>query len=61
MTAIDTNSFAQKYSLRETREYANYIDGKWVKSKTGEDVRESQSRQSGRPGRQFSRSRMPMT
>lgn len=35
MTAIDTNAFAQKYSLRETREYTNYIDGKWVKSKTG--------------------------
>jgi aldehyde dehydrogenase (NAD+) len=35
MTAIDTNAFAQKYSLRETREYSNYIDGKWVKSKTG--------------------------
>ncbi|HEV7238518.1 MAG TPA: aldehyde dehydrogenase family protein [Thermoanaerobaculia bacterium] len=35
MTAIDTNSFAQKQQLRETREYANYIDGQWVKSKSG--------------------------
>jgi alpha-ketoglutaric semialdehyde dehydrogenase len=35
MTAIDTNTFAQKYQLRETREYANYINGQWVKSKSG--------------------------
>ena len=35
MSAIETNSFAQQFSLRETREYANYIDGKWVKSGTG--------------------------
>ncbi len=35
MTAIDTNAFAQKHQLRETREYSNYIDGQWVKSKSG--------------------------
>jgi acyl-CoA reductase-like NAD-dependent aldehyde dehydrogenase len=35
MSAVETNTFAQKYSLRETREYTNYIDGKWVKSGTG--------------------------
>jgi acyl-CoA reductase-like NAD-dependent aldehyde dehydrogenase len=35
MSAVETNTFAQKYSLRETREYTNYIDGKWVKSATG--------------------------
>ena len=35
MTAIDTNAFAQKHRLRETREYSNYIDGQWVKSKSG--------------------------
>jgi alpha-ketoglutaric semialdehyde dehydrogenase len=35
MTAIDTNSFAQKHQLRETREYSNYIDGQWVKSRSG--------------------------
>jgi acyl-CoA reductase-like NAD-dependent aldehyde dehydrogenase len=35
MTAIDTNNLAQKYNLRETREYSNYIDGQWVKSKSG--------------------------
>ncbi len=35
MTVTDTNSFAQKYRLRETREYSNYIDGQWVKSKSG--------------------------
>ena len=35
MTAIDTNTFAQKYQLRETREYSNYINGQWVKSKSG--------------------------
>jgi alpha-ketoglutaric semialdehyde dehydrogenase len=35
MTAVDTNSFAQRHPLRETREYNNYIDGQWVKSRTG--------------------------
>ena len=35
MTAIDTNTFAQKHQLRETREYSNYVDGQWVKSKSG--------------------------
>jgi alpha-ketoglutaric semialdehyde dehydrogenase len=35
MSATATNTFAEKYSLRETREYTNYIDGKWVKSGTG--------------------------
>jgi aldehyde dehydrogenase (NAD+) len=35
MTAIDTNTFAKTYSLRETREYSNYINGEWVKSRSG--------------------------
>ena len=35
MTVTDTNTFSQKYQLRETREYSNYIDGQWVKSKSG--------------------------
>ncbi|HEX6098941.1 MAG TPA: aldehyde dehydrogenase family protein [Thermoanaerobaculia bacterium] len=35
MTVTDTNTFAQKHQLRETREYSNYIDGQWVKSKSG--------------------------
>jgi alpha-ketoglutaric semialdehyde dehydrogenase len=35
MSATATNSFAEKYSLRETREYSNYIDGKWIKSGSG--------------------------
>jgi aldehyde dehydrogenase (NAD+) len=35
MTAIETNTFAQQRGLREPREYSNYIDGQWVKSKTG--------------------------
>ena len=35
MSATATNSFAQQFSLRETREYSNYIDGKWVKSGSG--------------------------
>ena len=35
MTVTDTNTFAQKYQLRETREYSNYINGEWVKSKSG--------------------------
>jgi acyl-CoA reductase-like NAD-dependent aldehyde dehydrogenase len=35
MTVTETNSFAQKYQLRETREYSNYIDGQWVRSKSG--------------------------
>jgi len=35
MSATETNTFARQYALRETREYSNYIDGKWVKSGTG--------------------------
>jgi len=35
MSAIETKSVAEQYSLRETREYANYINGEWVKSKSG--------------------------
>ena len=35
MSVTETNTFARQYSLRETREYANYIDGQWVKSRTG--------------------------
>ncbi|HET8775680.1 MAG TPA: aldehyde dehydrogenase family protein [Thermoanaerobaculia bacterium] len=35
MTVTETNTFAQKYQLRETREYSNYINGQWVKSKNG--------------------------
>jgi aldehyde dehydrogenase (NAD+) len=35
MTVTETNSFAQKYQLRETREYSNYVDGQWVRSKSG--------------------------
>ncbi|MGN6182978.1 MAG: aldehyde dehydrogenase family protein [Thermoanaerobaculia bacterium] len=35
MAATETSSLAQQYGLRETREYANYIDGQWVKSKSG--------------------------
>jgi acyl-CoA reductase-like NAD-dependent aldehyde dehydrogenase len=35
MSATATNSFAEQYKLRETREYNNYIDGKWVKSGSG--------------------------
>ncbi|HEY0158026.1 MAG TPA: aldehyde dehydrogenase family protein [Thermoanaerobaculia bacterium] len=35
MSATAANSFAQQFSLRETREYSNYIDGKWVKSGSG--------------------------
>src|SRR4051812_31608554 len=35
MTAIETNTFAKENRLRETREYSNYIDGQWVKSKSG--------------------------
>ena len=37
MAATDTKSsdFAQKYSLRETREYSNYVNGEWVKSGSG--------------------------
>jgi acyl-CoA reductase-like NAD-dependent aldehyde dehydrogenase len=36
MSAVETNTFTKQYGLREPREYANYIDGKWVKSKTGQ-------------------------
>ena len=35
MSAIETSAFAQQHDLRETREYSNYIDGQWVKSKSG--------------------------
>ena len=35
MTVTETNTFAQKYQLRETREYSNYINGQWVRSKSG--------------------------
>jgi len=35
MSTTETTALAQKYSLRETREYSNYIDGQWVKSSSG--------------------------
>jgi aldehyde dehydrogenase (NAD+) len=35
MSATETNTFAREYKLRETREYSNYVDGRWVKSGTG--------------------------
>ncbi|HYC63021.1 MAG TPA: aldehyde dehydrogenase family protein [Thermoanaerobaculia bacterium] len=35
MSATATNTFARDYALRETREYSNYVNGKWVKSGTG--------------------------
>ena len=35
MSATETTTLAKQYGLRETREYSNYIDGQWVKSKTG--------------------------
>jgi acyl-CoA reductase-like NAD-dependent aldehyde dehydrogenase len=35
MSATETNTFAREHSLRETREYANYINGKWVKAGKG--------------------------
>jgi aldehyde dehydrogenase (NAD+) len=35
MTAIDTKTSSHRDSLRETREYANYIEGQWVKSRSG--------------------------
>ncbi len=35
MSATETNTFARERKLRETREYANYVDGKWVKSGSG--------------------------
>jgi alpha-ketoglutaric semialdehyde dehydrogenase len=35
MSATETNTFAREYKLRETREYSNYVDGKWVKSSSG--------------------------
>ncbi|HEX6640429.1 MAG TPA: aldehyde dehydrogenase family protein [Thermoanaerobaculia bacterium] len=35
MSAIETNTFAREQKLRETREYSNYVDGKWVKSVSG--------------------------
>ncbi|HET7434919.1 MAG TPA: aldehyde dehydrogenase family protein [Thermoanaerobaculia bacterium] len=36
MSATETSTLAKQYGLRETREYSNYIDGKWVKSKSGQ-------------------------
>jgi aldehyde dehydrogenase (NAD+) len=36
MSATATTSLAEKHSLRETRDYRNYIDGKWVASKSGQ-------------------------
>jgi aldehyde dehydrogenase (NAD+) len=36
MTAIDTRHSTQHPGLREPREYSNYVDGQWVKSKSGE-------------------------
>ncbi len=35
MSAIETNTFAREYKLREPREYTNYIGGQWVKSSSG--------------------------
>ncbi len=35
MSATETSTLAKQYGLRETREYSNYIDGQWVKSKAG--------------------------
>jgi alpha-ketoglutaric semialdehyde dehydrogenase len=35
VTATVPSSFAREHSLREPREYGNYIDGQWVKSSTG--------------------------
>jgi aldehyde dehydrogenase (NAD+) len=35
MAATETSTFARQYGLRETREYANYINGEWVKSRGG--------------------------
>ena len=35
MTATAQTTFAESHSLREPREYGNYIDGQWVKSSTG--------------------------
>jgi alpha-ketoglutaric semialdehyde dehydrogenase len=35
MTTTETKNFAQQYELRDAREYANYINGEWVKSGTG--------------------------
>ena len=35
MPATETKPLAQQHGLRETREYANYIDGQWVKSGSG--------------------------
>ena len=35
MAATESSTFARQYGLRETREYANYINGEWVKSRSG--------------------------
>jgi len=35
MSATEASTFAKQYGLRETREYSNYIDGQWVKSRSG--------------------------
>src|SRR3954469_25347306 len=36
MSATATKSIHEEYSLREPREYGNYIDGEWVKSSSGQ-------------------------
>jgi aldehyde dehydrogenase (NAD+) len=36
MSATATGTFAQKYALRENREYKNYINGEWVSGRSGE-------------------------
>src|SRR5204863_4116475 len=35
MPATTTQPLHEKYSLRAPREYKNYVDGEWVKSKSG--------------------------
>ena len=36
MSATATRPLHEQYSLREPREYGNYIDGEWVKSSSGQ-------------------------
>ncbi len=36
MSATATSPLHEQYSLREPREYGNYIDGEWVKSSSGQ-------------------------
>jgi alpha-ketoglutaric semialdehyde dehydrogenase len=38
MSAVAAKSLREQYSLRETREYFNYIDGAWVKSRSGKEI-----------------------